>query len=89
MTEQEYYYIDGEFVKAQDAVISVMNHSFLYGTSVFEGIRAYYNEEENQLYAFRMKEHFERLENSGKIMRMSSGKSVEELCEIAKETFKK
>lgn len=89
MTEQEYFYIDGEYVKSQDATIPVLNHSFLYGTCVFEGIRAYYNKEENQLYAFRMKEHFERLLNSGKIMRMYTDKSVDELCEIAKETFKR
>lgn len=87
--EQEYYYMDGEFIKAQEAVIPVRCHAFLYGTSVFEGIRAYYNSEEKQLYIFRMKEHFERLMNSAKIMRMDAGKTIDELCEIAVETFKK
>ncbi len=89
MSNQEYYYMDGEFVKAEEAVIPVRNHAFLYGTSVFEGIRAYYNQEEDQMYIFRMKEHFERLINSCKIMRMEAGKTVDELCKIAKETFQK
>lgn len=86
---QEYYWMDGEFVKAEEAVIPVRNHAFLYGTSVFEGIRAYYRADEDQMYIFRMKEHFERLLNSAKIMRMSCNKSVDELCAIAKEVFKK
>ena len=36
----EYVYLDGEFVDAKTASIPVRNHAFLYGTSVFEGIRA-------------------------------------------------
>lgn len=66
----EYVFLDGKYVDAATASIPVRTHAFLYGTSVFEGIRAYYNKEEDQLYAFRMKEHFERLINSGKIMHM-------------------
>ena len=61
---QEYYYMDGKYVPSNEAMIPVRTHAFLYGTSVFEGIRGYYNQEEDQIYAFRMKEHFERLLNS-------------------------
>ena len=85
----EYVYLDGEFVDAKTASIPVRNHAFLYGTSVFEGIRAYYNKEEDQLYAFRMKEHFERLINSCKIMHMDPKFSVEEFCGLTKELLKK
>lgn len=84
MTNQEYVYMDGKYIKAEEATIPVRNHAFLYGTSVFEGIRAYYNPEEDQMYAFRMKEHFERILKSAKIMHMSCPHSVEELCTIAK-----
>lgn len=89
MTNQEYVYMDGKYVKAEDATVPVRCHAFLYGTSVFEGIRAYYNPEEDQMYAFRLKEHFERLLKSGKIMHMKSPHSVEELCAISKELLKK
>lgn len=81
--------MDGEYVKAEDAKIPVRNHAFLYGTSVFEGIRAYYNAEEDQMYAFRIKEHMERILKSGKIMHMSCKYSVDELCAIAKEILQK
>ena len=45
----EYVFMNGEYVEADKAVIPVRTHAFLYGTSVFEGIRAYYNKDENQL----------------------------------------
>lgn len=85
----EYVYLNGEFVDATTASIPVRNHAFLYGTSVFEGIRAYYNKDENQLYAFKMKEHFERLLKSCKIMHMHPEFSVEEFCELTKSLLKK
>ena len=85
----EYYFMDGEFVEASKAMIPVRTHAFLYGTSVFEGIRAYYNKEQDKMYAFRMKEHFERIHNSCKIMFMDPKYSVEEYCEITKELLQK
>lgn len=85
----EYVFLDGKYLDAATASIPVRTHAFLYGTSVFEGIRAYYNKEEDQLYAFRVKEHFERLVNSGKIMHMPSPYKVEEWCAIVKDLLKK
>lgn len=85
----EFVYINDNFVLKEKATIPVMTHGFLYGTSVFEGIRAYYNAEENQMYAFRLEEHFERLLRSAKIMHINISKSVEELCTITKELLKK
>jgi len=80
----EYLFLNGEYVDSKTASLPVRTHAFLYGTAVFEGIRAYYNKEDNQLYAFRVPEHFERLVNSGKIMHMKSNYSVEEMCQITK-----
>ncbi len=78
----EFYYLNGKFVEAEKAVIPVRTHAFLYGTAVFEGIRAYWNDEEKQLYAFRVPEHYERLQRSAKIMFMESPHSVDEYCDI-------
>ena len=85
----EYVYIKGEYVEADKAFIPVRTHAFLYGTSVFEGIRAYYNQEEDQMYAFRVREHFERLMKSAKIMWMQSPHSLEECCKITKELLQR
>lgn len=85
----EYVYLKGEYVEADKAFLPVRTHAFLYGTSVFEGIRAYYNSEENQMYAFRVSEHYQRLINSAKVMWMNSPHSISEYCEITKELLKK
>ncbi len=86
---QEYYYMDGKYVPSNEAMIPVRTHAFLYGTSVFEGIRGYYNEQEDQIYAFRMKEHFERLLNSCKIMHMDPKHTIDEYMQITKELLKR
>ena len=86
---KEYIFINGKFTEAEKAVIPVRTHAFLYGTSVFEGIRAYHNTEDNQMYIFRPKEHFERLIQSAKIMLMKSPYSIEEYIKQVKELLKK
>ncbi|MFA7658092.1 MAG: branched-chain amino acid transaminase [Candidatus Gastranaerophilaceae bacterium] len=85
----EFVYMDGKYVEKEKASLPVMTHAFLYGTSVFEGVRAYYNPEEKQLYAFRVPEHFERLLRSAKIMRMDPKNTVKEFCEITKKLLQK
>jgi len=85
----EFVYMDGDYVEKEKATIPVMTHAFLYGTSIFEGIRAYYNVEEKQLYAFRVAEHFERLYKSAKIMHMHPKNTVEEFCAITKKLLQK
>lgn len=85
---KEYVYLKGEYIEAKDAVLPVRTHAFLYGTSVFEGIRAYYNADENQMYAFRVREHYERLLRSAKVMWMQCPHSIDECCEITKNLLK-
>lgn len=85
----EYVFFDGKFVPSEKAVIPVMTHAFLYGTAVFEGLRAYYNKEENTTYIFRPKEHFERLINSAKILYMDPLYTIDEHVNILKELLKK
>jgi branched-chain amino acid aminotransferase len=75
-------FFQGHFVPIEEAKISVMTHAFNYGTGCFEGIRAYWNEQEGQLFVFRLREHYERLLRSCRILRMSLPYGVDELCEI-------
>lgn len=77
-------YMNGEYIEKEKATIPIMTHAFLYGTSIFEGIRAYYNAEEDQMYAFRVPEHYERLIKSAKIVHMVPTNTVEEYCAITK-----
>ena len=82
-------FLDGQYLPIADARISVMTHAFNYGTGVFEGVRAYWNASEGQLYALHLREHFERLHRSCKIMRITLPYSVAELQEIAVEVLRR
>ena len=72
-------YLRGEFMPLEDAKLGVMTHAFNYGTAVFEGIRGNWNEEQGQLYLFRVRDHVERLRQSSKIMRMELRATDDEL----------
>ena len=70
---------EGRYVPLGEANVSIMTHAFMYGTAVFEGIRAYWNAEQGQLYALRVPEHMERIRNSAKILLMNDLPSVDQL----------
>jgi branched-chain amino acid aminotransferase len=82
---KSYAFFKGNFVPMEEAKVSIMNHTFMYGTGVFEGIRAYWNGEQEELYLFRLHEHFERMFDSMKIMHMAIKYSMPELCRIVVE----
>ncbi len=89
MAPEPYAYFNGDFVPLSEAKISVMAHALNYGTGCFEGIRGNWNAEERQLHIFRLREHYERLERSGKILKIQLPHSVEELCSITTELVKR
>jgi branched-chain amino acid aminotransferase len=75
-----YAYFQGKIVPIEEAKISVMTHAFHYGTAVFEGIRGNWNEDDGCHYLFRMREHYERLAMSARVMMLNLADSVDELC---------
>lgn len=58
-------WFDGKFVRSEEARVPVMTHAIHYGTSVFEGLRGYWNSK--NLNIFRLDDHIKRFRNSGKI----------------------
>src|SRR5947209_7300922 len=70
---------NGELIDWNDARVHVMTHALHYGSSVFEGIRAY--DTAKGPAVFRLTEHMQRLLNSAKIYRMDIGLTRDELCE--------
>ncbi len=87
MKASKWIWFDGEFVPWEDAKIHVMSHALHYGTSVFEGIRAYSTPKGPAV--FRLPEHARRLLNSAKIMRMPVSYSQEEIEEAILETIRR
>ncbi len=85
----QFAFFKDQIVPIQDAKISIMTHAFNYGTGCFEGIRAYWNEDEKQLYVFKLIEHYERFLRSSRILLMNLPFSAERLAEITVELVRK
>ncbi len=82
-------FFGGEFVPIEQAQVSIMTHAFNYGTGCFEGIRAYWSKEEEQLLVFRLAEHYQRLHRSVHILRIALPYSVEQLGELTLELLRR
>jgi branched-chain amino acid aminotransferase len=82
-------FFHGDFVPLADAKISVMTHAFNYGTAVFEGIRAYWNGDQQQLYGLDLLAHFERIHRSVKILQLELRHSPKELVGITVELLRR
>lgn len=69
----------GEILNVNDAKINVLAPTSQFGLNVFEGIPCYWNDEEKQLYAFRLDEHYDRLIRSAKLIQIDNPYSKDEL----------
>jgi branched-chain amino acid aminotransferase len=81
----QYAFFKGRIVPIEDAKISIMTHGFNYGTGCFEGIRAYWNPNEEQLYIFKLPEHYERFLRSIRILLMDLPFTAQHLAEVTVE----
>ncbi|SFB02972.1 MULTISPECIES: branched-chain-amino-acid transaminase [unclassified Bacillus (in: firmicutes)] len=79
----QWIFLGGQFVKKEDAVVSVYDHGFLYGDGVFEGIRVYSGN------VFKLDEHLNRLYESAQSIMLNIPYQKEELVQIIVETIRK
>ena len=89
MSANRLAFFNGEFVPIEQAQVSVMTAALNYGLGVFEGIRAYWNADDAQLYVFHLREHMERLKRSCAIMFMELPYSVDDLCNLTVELLRR
>jgi len=82
-------FFEGEFARYHDVHIGVMTHALHYGTGCFEGIRAYWNGDREQLFLLQAAAHYERLHRSARVLRMELPYSVPELVEITVELLRR
>lgn len=68
-----------EIININDAKINVLAPTSQFGLNVFEGIPCYWNDEEKQLYAFRLDDHYDRLIRSAKLIQIDNPYSKEEM----------
>lgn len=82
-------FFEGHIVPIEEARVSVMTHALHYGTACFAGLRAYWNQEQQQLYVFRIGDHFRRLANSMRLLRIKIPYTVDQLIEITLELLRR
>lgn len=88
-SDAEWCYHGGEMVKMGDVRLSPATHALNYGTGVFEGIRAYWNESRGTLQVLKLREHYERFEKSCRMLRIELPNTVDELCDITLEILRR
>ena len=88
-SDAEWCYHDGELVKLGDVRLSPATHALNYGTGIFEGIRGYWNENRGTLQVLKLREHYERLEKSCRLLRIELPNTIDELCDVTLEILKR
>lgn len=79
---QIYCFFQGEFVPLEEAKVGVMTHALNYGTGVFEGIRGYWNVDAQELYVFRLREHFVRFLKNTAMVFINVPHTADELVDL-------
>jgi len=77
-----YAYFNKQFVPLAEAKIGIMTNALHYGTAIFEGIRGNWNSQQKQIYLFRLKEHYQRMQNGCRILKLDLPHTIDELCQI-------
>src|SRR4051812_16771701 len=75
-------YFDNQYVALRDAQVSILTHALHYGTGVFEGIRGYWDEPQQELFLMRPHDHFLRWKRNCGILRIGVPASAAMLCDI-------
>ena len=87
MNTADYIWFNGEMIPWENATVHVMSHAIHYGSSVFEGVRAY--DTPSGSVIFRLQDHTKRLFDSAKIYRMEIPFSVDEINQATKDVVSK
>jgi branched-chain amino acid aminotransferase len=78
----KYAFFQGQIVPIEQAKVSVMTHALHYGTACFGGIRGYWNADAEQLFVFRILDHYRRFLNSTKLLLMALAYAEDELVNV-------
>ncbi len=89
MDLSKHAFFEGKIVPLSEAKINIATHGFLYGTAVFGGMRAYWNEEKKCLFVFRPYDHFRRLLHSARMMTMQTTYDEESLIQLTLDVLRK
>jgi len=78
-------WFNDRFVPLAEANVNILTHALNYGTGVFEGIRGYYEDKQQELFLVRPVEHYERWKRNAGILRIDVPKTADELAGLTAE----
>ena len=78
-------YFNGRYVPLAEANVNILTHALNYGTGVFEGIRGYWDDSQQDLFLLRAVEHYDRWKRNCGIIRIEVPKTAPELAAITEE----
>ncbi len=82
-------WFDNRFVPLGEARVSILTHALHYGTGVFEGIRGYWSDGEEELFLMRPLEHYQRWQANCGILHLQVPCTPAELCELTAELVRR
>jgi branched-chain amino acid aminotransferase len=82
-------YFDNQYVPLRDARVSILTHALNYGTGVFDGIRGYWDDRQEQLFLLRPMDHYKRWRAHSAILRIGIAPEPSELCGITTELIRR
>ncbi len=88
LTDDLVAYFDGAFMPLGGANVNIATHGLHYGTGCFEGVRGYWNEDHQQLYVLKLREHVDRFFRSCRVLRIQPPFTQDEMHSITLEMLR-
>lgn len=82
-------YFGGQYMPLGEARVGILTHALHYGTGVFEGIRAHWDEGEQELFVMRPLEHYARWKQNCGILHIAVPLAPQQLCDITVELMRR
>jgi branched-chain amino acid aminotransferase len=82
-------FFNNEYMPMHEAKVGILTHALHYGTGVFEGIRAYWDEGAQDVFVLRAREHYERWKKNCGLLRINVLQEAEDLCAITTELIRR
>lgn len=86
--EDRLIWLNGNIVNVRDAKINVLSPTAQFGLNVFEGIPCYWNDRKQELYAFRLDDHYNRLQSSARLLQLECHYTIDQMKAALKDIIK-
>jgi len=85
----DYAFFQKQFMPLPEAKIGILTHALHYGTACFEGIRGNWDNTQERFCIFRLQDHYKRIFNGCRLLKINLRYSVDELCQLTKELLER